>query len=81
MVRRAHETAISLMNYSHRKVVLKNDQFSSALLTRRKTQTMQRIGETLQRRQRRGGEAGNFKTTSRWLYKQPDSILYGKAGS
>ena len=40
--------------YSHRKVVLENDRFSSVLLTRRKTQTMQRIGEALQRRQRRG---------------------------
>ena len=60
--------------YSHRKVVLKNDRFSSVLLTRRKTQTMQRIGEALQRSQRRGGKAGNYKTTSRWLYFPEISI-------
>ena len=53
--------------YSHRKVVLKDDWFSSVLLIRRKTQTMQRLGEALQRSQRPGGKAGNYKTTSQWL--------------
>jgi hypothetical protein len=31
-------------------------------------QAMQRIGEALQRSQRGGGKASNYKTTSRWLY-------------
>jgi hypothetical protein len=30
-------------------------------------QAMQRIGEALQRSQRGGGKASNYKTTSRWL--------------
>ena len=59
-------------------MVLKNDRFSSVLLTRRKTQTMQRIGEALQRRQRPGGKVSNYKTTSRWLQLNFDA--YTPAG-
>jgi hypothetical protein len=38
-------------------------------------QAMQRIGEALQRSQRGGGKASNYKTTSRWLW--PIDMLLG----